>query len=316
MGKVRLNENGKKLLTVIGKFPEVTMKELVECTPYKRLSSVIRKVGQFQKCDILVGPFYDIDLGKLCKNSFSILVCVIEFDQDYETVISYLTLIEPLRYVYPVLSPHKDVLNVIFLSTDNAATASLLQLLKDSNIITDYIIRAYSHKRVLENPDFFGNTNPPLDNLLDPCDFPDLSFGCHDTDWNACDISILPYLQMGYKNAKLIEILRAERKENRTWKYDQIKYSREKMLKNGLIKKQYGVYPFPYEQCVEFELYFKTEHISLTRRILHNFARGSRVLKEYSFVRRLGAHGNCSPSSASDRINAETGHIILLARPV
>lgn len=97
MGKVRLNENGKKLLTVIGKSPEVTMKQLVECTPYKRLSSVIRKVGQFKKCNILVGPFYDIDFGKLCKNSFSVLICVIEFDQDYETVISYLLTI---AYIY------------------------------------------------------------------------------------------------------------------------------------------------------------------------------------------------------------------------
>ena len=291
MGKARLTESEKELLTVIGKSPGVTMKGLAERTQYKRLSSIVRKVGQLKRQHILLGPFYDIDFGKLCKNSLSVLICVIEFKKDFKTIISYLRLLEPLRYVYPVLSPHKELLNVIFLSSDNAATASLLQLLKDHDIITDYIVRAYSHKRVLKNPDFFGDTNPSLDNLLDPCDIPDLSFGSHDTDWNACDINILPYLQMGYKDSKLIEILKAEKKLNKTWKYDQIKYSHKKMLKNRLIKKMYGVYPFPYEQCVDFELYFKTGDTLLTRRILHNFARKSRLLKEYSLCGDWGRMG-------------------------
>lgn len=286
-----MTESEKELLTVIGKSPQVTVKGLVASTQYKRLSSVARKIGQFKTQNILRGPFYDVDFGKLCKNTLSVLMCIIEFNQDYEVVISYLQLIEPLKYVYPVLSPHKELLNVIFLSSDNTATANLLQLLKDNSIITDYIIRAYSHKRVIENPNFFGDPNPPLDNLLEPCDMPDLSFGCHDTNWNACDISILPYLQVGYRDSRLIEILRAERKVNRIWKYDQIKYSRKKMLENGLIKERYGIYPFPYDQCVDFELYVKTEDITLTRRIQCNFAKGSRVLKEYSLCGDWGRIG-------------------------
>lgn len=81
----------------------------------------------------------------------------------------------------------------------------LLQLLKDNTIITDFIIHVSRHKRVIENPHFFGEVNPSLDNLLDLCDIPDTSFGHHDTDWNECDIRVLPYLRMGYKNVKLID---------------------------------------------------------------------------------------------------------------
>ena len=291
MRKAHLTESEKELLNALGKSPGIPLSGLVDCTQYKRLSSVIKKIGQFKKQNMLQGPFYDIDFGKLCKNSVSVVICVIEFSQSYETVISYLQLIEPLKYVYPVLSPHKELLNVIFLSSDNTETVSLLQLLKDNNIITDYITRAYSHRREIENPNFFGDPKPSLDNLLELCNIPDLSFGCHDTDWNECDISILPYLQMGYKDAKLIEILRAERKLTRIWKYDQIKYSYRKMLKNRLIRKRYFIFPFSYDQCVVFELYFRTEDRNVTRRIQYNFARGSRVLKEYSFCGDWGRLG-------------------------
>ena len=291
MGKVHLTESEKNLLTTIGKSPETTIKELVESTHYKRSSSVVKKITQFKRQNMVRGPFYDVDLGKLCKNPLSILICVVEYSQPYETVLSYFRLIESLKYVYPVLSPHKELLNVLFISTDNAATQSLLQLLKNNNIITDYIIRTYSQKRVIENPNFFGDYNPSLDNVLKPCDLPDLSFGSHETPWNTCDISILPYLQTGYKDSKLIEIMKAERKLNRIWKYDQIKYSHKKMLENGLIQKRYGIYPFPYNQCVDFEIYLKTKDINLTQTIQSNFAKGSRLLKEYSLCEDWGRMG-------------------------
>lgn len=291
MGKILLTEKEKELLTLIGRSPQVTTKGLVQSAQYKRSSSIARKIGQFKMRNMLRGPFYDLDFGRLSRNTLSILVCIIEFDQDYETVISYLQLIETLRYVYPVLSPHKELLNAIFISSDNAATADLLQLLKDNYIITECIIRPYSHRRGLENPDLFGDPDPPLDNLLEPCDMPDLSFGSHSTTWNACDISILPYLQAGYGDSRLIEILKAERKDNNLLKYDQIKYSRKKMLEKGLIRERYVVYPFPYPECVDFELFMKTEDIVLTQRIQHNFARGARLLKEYSLCGGWGRVG-------------------------
>ncbi|KYK30037.1 MAG: hypothetical protein AYK19_04885 [Theionarchaea archaeon DG-70-1] len=294
MGKIHLTESEKELLNVLGKFPDISMKELVNRTQYKRLSSVVKKIGQFKKEGMLYGPFYDVDFGRLCKNPFCVLICIIEFNQSYETVISYLKLIEPIKTVYPVLSPHKELLNVLFLSSDNAEMISLLQLLKDNNIITDYITRAYSHNRTIENPNLYGDSNPSLDNLLDPCDIPDLSFGCHDTDWDECDISILPYLQTGYKGTKLIEILKAEKKLNKTWKYNQIKYSHKKMLTDGLIRKKYLIFPFSYNQCVDFNLFLKTDDKPLTQRMLCNFARGSRVTKEYVLCEDWGYVGFAS----------------------
>jgi len=281
MGKSQLTTNEKELLTTLGTFPDSSMKELVDRTQYKRLSSVIKKIRQLKKQNMFYGPFHDIDFGKLCKNPVHMAICVIESRQSFETVISYLRLIEPLKFVFPVLSPHKKVIGTLFVSSDDQKMMSLFQLLKDSTIITDYIVRPYSHNRVVENPNFFGDPNPSLDTLLDPCDIPDLSFGCHNTKWNECDISILPYVQAGYNGGKLIEILKAERKLNRMWKYDQIKYSHRKMVRNGLITKRYFIYPFPYSQCIDFNLFLKTEDKALTKRILCNFARGERVLREW-----------------------------------
>jgi len=276
-----LTESEKELLTVLGKCPEMSLKDLVNHTSYKWVSTVIKKIEQFKDQHLVCGPFYEIDYCKLCKNPIHALYCIIEFSRSYETVIEYLKLIEPLKAVYPVLSPREELLNVIFLSSDTAETIDLLQLLKDNTIITNYTAHVLSHKRVVENPNFFGDFNPPLDNLLGPCDIPDLSSGRHDTNWNACDTAVLPYLEEGYKSGKLIEILRAEKKLNKTWKYAQINYSRDKMLKNGLIKKIYIIFPYKFDHCADFNLFLKIKDKALTQRILHNFAKGSRMYREY-----------------------------------
>jgi len=288
----QLNEREKELLTVLGKNPEMSLKELVNCTQYKRASSIVRKIGQLKEQDFLWGPVYRFDYGKLCKNPLHRLFCIMELGKSYETALEYLRLVEPLVWVYPVLSPHKELLSVGFLSSDDAEVKALFKLLKDNNIITDYVVRARRHWDVIEPPNFFGDPVPSLDNLLNPCDVPDTSFGYHDTEWNECDIATLSYLQGGYESARLVDILKKERKlHNREWKYEQIKYSYEKMCRNKLIKKIYYIYPYPLNQCADFFLFLKTADIELTRRILCNFAKGERIYREYSLYDDWGLMG-------------------------
>jgi hypothetical protein len=275
-----LNEREKSLLTALSRFPDISLKHLLNYTAYRRVGSITRKLQEFKEIDILRGPRYDVDFGKLCTNSLHKLFCILETDQSHDVVISYLTLIEPLKWVYSVLSPHKKLLNVGFLSSDDTETTRLLQLLKDHAIITNYSVHDYTHKRIMENPDFSGDPNPSLDGLLTLCELSDISVGQHDTEWNRCDISILPYLEVGYKGAKLIEILRAERKVGRTWTYNQMKYSCRKMIHNNLIQKSYTVFPFPFHQCAVFNVFVKTEDTVTTRRILANFGKGERIFKE------------------------------------
>jgi DNA-binding Lrp family transcriptional regulator len=294
MGKTYLSEREKELLTILGNHPHISMKELFSLTAYKRASSISRKIDEFKRDGILYGPSFDIDYGKLCKNTVRMLTCIIESSQNYEVVTSYLKLIESLWALYPVLSPRKELLNVLFLSSNDIQMKGLFQLLKRNNIITDFTIHVCSSRRVLENPNFFGSTNPSLDNLLNPCDVPDLSFGCHDTNWNECDIDILPYLRIGYRGGKLIEILKAEKRSGKPWTYEQIKYSFRKMLKKGLIKKIYFMYPLPFEQCADFNLYLRTDDMNVTKEIICNFARGERVSREYMFCRDWGYIGFAS----------------------
>jgi DNA-binding Lrp family transcriptional regulator len=278
----RLTDNEKELINIIGKFPETSQKELINYTKCKWVSTVVRKLEKLKEKDIVWGPYYQVDYGKLCKNPLHVLVCIIESSQSYETVISYLTIIEP-KWIYPVLSQYKKLLHVGFISSNDAEMADLLKILKENNIITDYVIRTCNSKWILENPNFFGISNPPLSGLCDPCDIPDMSLGCHDTVWNECDIRILSYLQVGYRCTKLIEILREEKNMySREWKYPQIKYARQKMVKNGLIEKKYSISPFPRNQCAHFVLFLKTRDIVATQRILCNFAAGERVFKEYT----------------------------------
>ncbi|MBU7017728.1 MAG: hypothetical protein HXS44_09475 [Theionarchaea archaeon] len=283
-----ITDSEKELLHVLGKFPEISLKELVNYTKYKRCSSIIKKLTKLKENHIIFGPLYHIDFGKLSKNSLCRLHCVVETDLEFKPVIKYLQIIEPLILIYPVLSPYRKVLNVEFLSSNNSKMVEIFQLLKVSNIISDFIIRKSQYKRIIENPNLYGEFNPSLDHVLAPCEFPDMSCGCHDTIWNTCDIAILPYLMRGYKETKLIEIARAEKKVNRIWKYDQIKYSRKKMVECGLIKKEYTVNPFSPVECVHFFLFLKCDDILMTERILYNFARDERVYKEYTLFNEWG----------------------------
>ena len=288
----QLNDNEKELLTFIGRHPNISLKELVNYTKYKRESSIVRKINQFREQNLLRGPTFVFDHGKLCKNPLHKLFCVFELREDYETVLEYLKLIEPLVWVYPVLSSHKELMSAGFLSSDDAEVKLLLQLLKESNVITDFTARVRCNLDVKETPDFFGDPVPSLDNLFNPCEYPDTSFGQYDTAWNECDIATLSYLQGGYTDIRLIEILKKERNlHNREWKYTQIKYSYEKMLKNRLIWKVYHIYPYQLDQCADFYLFLKTGDIELTHVILYNFARGARVYREYSFYDDWGLIG-------------------------
>lgn len=290
MGKIhRITDSEKELINVIGRLPETSSKELLNYTKYKWVSTVVKKLEKLKEKDIVFGPYYQVDYGKLCTNPLHILVCILESSRDYKTVISYLTLVEPLKWIFPVLSPYKRLLHVGFISSNDTEMVALLQLLKENNIITDFVVRVCRFQWILENPNFFGNSNPSLDNLLDSCELPDFALGSHDTEWTECDIRVLPYLQVGYKGTKLVEILRAEKKMfSREWTYEQVKYAREKMVKNGLIKKRYAVSPFQGNQCAHFVLFLKTGDISLTQRILCNFAKEERVQKEYTLCEDWG----------------------------
>ena len=293
-----MNDREKKLLTALGKYPDLSIKELANLISYKRTSSVVRKVEQLREQRIIWGPFYDINYSKLCKNPFHKLFCIFESSKSYKTVLSYLRLIESLVWSIPVLSPHKEIINAGFYFSNSREIQALFQMLKDNDIITSYTTHVFSKKRIIENPDFFGDINPSLDNLLSPCDTPDLSFESHDTDWNECDIAVLPWLMKG---ARLIDILRAERKSKKSWTYEQIKYSFKKMIKNRLIEKKYHVFPFYPLKCNIFNLFLKTEHVNLTKRIVYNFARGGRIHREYALCDDWGfVNCMCHPSFLVD----------------
>ena len=55
----------------------------------------------------------------------------------------------------------------VVISSDDKEVISILTMVKDNTLIT---LLAPFTVNVTENPHFFGNYNPPLDNLLTPSD--------------------------------------------------------------------------------------------------------------------------------------------------
>jgi hypothetical protein len=90
---------------------------------------------------------------------------------------------------------------------------------------------------------------------------------------------------------KLIEILKEERKLNNKWTYDQIKYSHKKMLSRGLIMNRCNIYPFSYDQCVDFNLFLRCEDVELTQTIIYNLARNGRILRDFMLCQDWGFVG-------------------------
>ncbi|MBU7047052.1 MAG: hypothetical protein HXS54_11520 [Theionarchaea archaeon] len=295
-----LNDREKELLNALGRYPSLSMKELLTLTHYKRTSSLLRKIKRFKEENILWGPSHRTDYGKLCKNPLHMLFCIVELAESHDTVVSYLSLVSILVWIYPVLS-HKELLCVFYISSNDQEVIALFQLLKDNNIIRDFSVHVYQQQIVSELPNFFGDPLPSLDNLLAPCEFPDTPFGQYDTEWNECDIAVLSYLR-GYQGLKLVEILKNERKlKDRPWTYSQVKYSYQKMSKNKLIKKMYFIHPFPLDQCSDFFLFVRTDARELTQRILYNFARGGRIYREYALCEDWGLIGCiCHPQFMID----------------
>lgn len=301
MEKVQLTKNEKELLTVLGKFPEISRKELLTRATYKWASTVVRKLEKLRAQHMIYGPLYLMNYSKLCRNPLHPLVSIMEIQHNFVSVLPYLECIESFRWIYPVLSPSRNVILAAFTSSNDLEMEAIFQLLKDNNIITSFDSYICRHKFVYENPNFFGDSNPSLDHLLDSCDVPDMSFGQYDTCWNKCDIAVLPYLLKGYKGAKLIEILKSERRLNKTWTYAQINYSHEKMRRNGLIEKKYVIYPYPKDQCTHFYLALRTEDIDVTLKILCNFAKGARMFKSYALYGVWGVIGClCHPLFVAD----------------
>ena len=318
-----LTDSEKELLTALGKYPDTPIEELLTHISYKWTSTVVKKINYFRKQSLLWGPLYDVNYDKLCKNPLHKLFCILEITEDYRELFPYLELIEPYAWLFPVLSPHREFLIMCYYSTNDKETKALLQLLKDNGLITDYTVRTFCTKRIIENPNFFGGPTPSLDQLLSPCEVADMSLGHHDTDWNECDIRMLPYLVWGHGGEKLIGLLRKEKEYHRSWTYSQINYSREKMIRNGLIEKTYYILPFQLHHCTYFFLSLRTEDEDLTLRALYNFARGERIYKEYVLCEEEGLVFCVSHSSfltelmsKLDQIREVTGKELYLLRSI
>lgn len=69
--KIReLTDKEKKLLNALGTHPDIPLKDLIEHTTYKRVSSVVRKLEEFKTQRIVRGPLYETNLGYLVSSFF------------------------------------------------------------------------------------------------------------------------------------------------------------------------------------------------------------------------------------------------------
>ncbi|MBU7043855.1 MAG: hypothetical protein HXS47_09720 [Theionarchaea archaeon] len=285
----------KLILQFLGKNPNYTNEELATCSHYKNpvyISMVKRKL---KEGGYISGPYYDVDLGRLTRNSLKRLIVILMFQRDYPFIISLLKKIDCFITLYPVFEQSFKMLIGSFLCSNVEKLTRIFTYLLQCGILVYFDQYIQEDRWYLQNPQFVTETREPLhlvpslDNLLRETPVPDLSQGTFcGVEMNACDLSLIEDLFIGIGECNLRKISQYERKkENLYFTYSELKLSMKKLYQHKIISKYYNVYPVPRDKCSRFILLMRSSDPEKTQRLLFNFGRNARLQERLTYWKSL-----------------------------
>jgi len=292
MEDIRLTEKRGKLLEILGKKPDLTLKQLADMLDFKNHTYIPRIVKQLRGAGYLSYPFYEIEYRKICRNRLTLAAVIALFKRDYRDIMAILKRIDSYLRFYPIFEQSFKKFVVTFLSSDIRRIKEIMDYLVKKGIFKYYDFYRQDGKFLLINPTFYepssGNpttTIPKLNNLLEETEIPDLRWEKFSgTKLNFCDLRLLEDLEAGIGECKLPEIQIFERNIKRNnFSYSQLKESFKKLSEKGLIKKKYYVYPIPKEKCYRFLLLLRSDDFEKTRRLVFNFGKNARIQRSVSY---------------------------------
>jgi len=286
--RLRINENEAKILNIIGKTADVPNEEIADAVQYKRTDTVSRKLKKFDNLNIIKGPYYDINLNAVGENQLYNIYSIVEFDPENRNLIfEIFKAIPGRRWIFPFTD--LDRFFVYFQCNHYRPVGTLMKNICKKKLI-QYELFTSRYKWIKRNPDFFGLSVPTMEELLNTCKLPDMSYKNirPEVKWNSTDLTVMQYLQVWSDSP--IEIARREYKWfGKFLSYDNIRYSIKKIKNHGIIEsKDYHISPLPREQCSTILLLLSSTKRKTLLRIMENFGKGCRLHKSYTLAGDTG----------------------------
>ena len=290
MNRIRsLNKKEKQILNILGKNPNIVVKDLTIATGYKWSSTISQKIDKLEKFGYFrKGPYYDLNLSSVGKNQLYSVYVDIRLPSHYRDIVfNLIKQFECWRWIFPTIDTNRFFVG--FQVNHYNQIGKLLNLLREKNIIS-YDMFTSQNRWVLANPDFYGKDvpelkDPDMDRSLPEISYPDLTL---DIVWKEVDLRLMQYLQILTDNLRKIQKLEYQKYSN-FWKYHQLKHSFAKIVNSGIVcGKSYHVRPYPLRECSTLLLFLESKDHEFLLHLMHQFAEGGRIHKVYTLAGDTG----------------------------
>lgn len=279
-----LNPTEMKLLHYLGKNPEFTNRKLARLLGLKNHSYVSTLKAQLEEKQYFAGPYYRTDYGKIFKNRVRKAIAIVLFEQSYEFMLPLLKNIGCFSYLYPLEERFFRSYMVGVFNSDIEAVKKIFDYLKREGIIFYYELYLQDYQTHVICPTFLVGSShttfiPPLDNLLEDIDIPDLSFS---TGGGAPLSPSEQILITSFENgvSVLTQVMKEEKGKGVFFTYDDWKRAKGRLVEEEVVKPVYDVYPLPTTDCSHFFLFLRAETLQDTEKIILNFGKGSRLFRK------------------------------------
>lgn len=284
----KISKKEKQILNAIGKDADLSYRDILTVTEYKREEIISKKLKKLRTFNIIRGPYYDINLGAMGKNQiYNIYADITYSPEDRDLLFTILQNIPGIRWIFPV--QQEDRFFAQFQCNHYSIIGKLLKVLQKKKVIA-YQTVASQNRWIKVNPDFFGPPIPDARMLSAQCSLPDLSYARTKPDikWSTADLTFMQYLQV--ETDKISRIRDIEyNMYGRFWTYNQIQHSIRKIKESGIIQsKDYHISPYPRNKCCTFILLLESSQKKSLLRVLHNFGRECRIHKAYTIAGNVG----------------------------
>lgn len=275
-----VHENDKIIMNMLGRNADTPLSELLKRTKYKRKSSVYKRIRNLREEEYLFGPYFDINYNVIGKNKlFSVFVFADYNLHVKELVLEAMKTINCWTMIYPVRTAESYI--GIYQVNNWNYIASLFNLMKKWGWLKSYSVHKSEHRRLIQNPNFFGDFLPPPDYCIPDEEYPPYSYEDVETDFKFSKIDLIIIKHLSRQTCHLSRIRDLEYQYyGLKLKYQDLKSSYEKLETSGvLIKKIYLMFPLPANMCTFFFLYSKGKNLESHLRMIANFGKDLRLTK-------------------------------------
>ncbi|MBU7018331.1 MAG: winged helix-turn-helix domain-containing protein [Theionarchaea archaeon] len=278
-----LNSTEMKLLHYMGKDPELTNAELAQLLGLKNPPYISTLKADLEEKQYFVGPYYQTNYGRIFKNRVRKSIAIILFEQPYEYMFALLKNIDCFSYLYPIEERFfKSYMAGIF-DSNTEAIKRIFDYLKREGVIFHYDLYIQNFLTHMIPPTFLTNSegapfDPPLNNLLENTETPNLSFGEFERmSLSPLERNLISSFEMGVTT--LTQIMEQEKARGNFFTYAEWKDAKEQLVNRRIIQPVYDVFPFPAVYCSYFFLFVSAYTLHDIQKILFNFGKNARLRK-------------------------------------